>query len=381
MADASPGKHVLIVSASTGGGHMRAAEGLEKCFHERYPQIKVTNVDMMQYVTWLFRKLYVDFYVDMMMRRRKLFEIYYDITDHDPSQLPLRPLRLWLQRLNARTARRKFMELKPDHVILTHFTPAEMFDRARRHGVHVPPTSVVVTDYDVHWSWVQQSLDEYFVANQEIAARLANRGIAAERVHVTGIPVCPVFSRSYSSETCKTSLGLKPAKPVVLLMAGGFGVSKIDDTARRLLAHAAGLQLIAVAGRNEQLHASLNAVAKESSGRLVALGFTTEIEKYMAASDLVISKPGGLTTSECLALGKPMIVVDPIPGQEERNATYLLEHGAGVLAYDQVGVMYKLDKILSQPGCLAQMQEAARRIGTPNAGFDVTDAIVKKYLA
>jgi processive 1,2-diacylglycerol beta-glucosyltransferase len=239
----------------------------------------------------------------------------------------------------------------------------------------------VVTDFDVHWSWVQKSLDEYFVADNEISARLVNRGIAREHIHVTGIPVCPVFSRTYDSAACKTSLGLQPDKPTVLLMAGGFGVTKIDDTARRLLSHASHLQLIGIAGRNQQLYASLEKVTKEFPGRFVPVGFTGEVEKYMAASDIVISKPGGLTTSECLALGKPLIIVDPIPGQEEHNATYLLEHGAGVLAYDEVGVIYKLDKIMSKPGKLAQMQDAAKAIGKPNAGFDVADYVVKHYLS
>ena len=381
MADASPGKHVLIVSASTGGGHVRAAESLEKCFNECYPNIRVTNLDMMQYVTWLFKKLYVDVYLDMMRHRRMLFEILYDFTDRDPCSVPWRSFRLWLQRLNSRRATRKFIELNPDHVILTHFTPAEMLDRARRAGMKLPPISVVVTDFDVHWVWVQSTLDEFFVADNEAAARVANRKIASDRIHVTGIPVCPVFARPYSTETSKTKLGLKPDKPVVLLLAGEFGVTKIDDTARRILAHEAGMQLIAVAGRNEPLLALLRTVAQESPGRLLTVGYTTEIETYMAASDLVISKPGGLTTSECLAMGKPMILVNPIPGQEEHNATYLLEHGAAVLTHDQLGVTYKLERIMSQPGRLAQMQEAARSLGKPNAGFDVVETIVKKYLS
>ncbi len=380
MSETPQAKHVLIVSASTGGGHMRAAEGIEKTFHERYPHIKVTNIDMMQYVTWLFRKLYVDAYLDMMQHRRMLFEILYDISDRDPETDPVRRFRLWLQRQNAKRARRTFLQMKPDHVILTHFTPAEMLDRARRAGEPVPPTSVVVTDFDVHWLWIQRTLDEFFVADEDAAIRLKKQGIAADRVHVTGIPVCPVFSRPYDTTALRQELGLDPAKPVVLLMAGGFGVAKIDDTARALLRHTAGLQLIGIAGRNQALLASIETVAKEFPGRFVPVGFTKEVEKFMAASDLVISKPGGLTTSECLALGKPMIVVDPIPGQEDRNATYLLENGAGVLAYDQLGIIYKLDRIMSTPGRLAAMQQAAQRIGTPNAGFDVVDTIMRKYL-
>ncbi|NLF38806.1 galactosyldiacylglycerol synthase, partial [bacterium] len=292
--------HILVLSASTGGGHMRAAEGIEKCLLERHPSIDVTNVDMMNHVSWLFRTLYVDSYMDMMKHHRRLYELLYTMMDKEPEKMPMQRFRLWLQWLNSVSAHKALLKLGPDHIICTHFTAAEMLSRARRKGYNIPPTSVVVTDFDVHWMWIHRALDEFFVADHEAAARLATRGVAEEHIHVTGIPVCPGFARTYDAQEQKKALGLTPGTLTLMLMAGGFGVSSIDRTARRLLGHFGHLQLIAVAGRNEALRASLDRVAAEFPGRLAAIGFTTEVEKYMAASDLIISKPDGLTTSECM---------------------------------------------------------------------------------
>jgi processive 1,2-diacylglycerol beta-glucosyltransferase len=379
MTDPASQPHILIVSASTGSGHVRAAEALELCLHERYPHIKVTNVDMMEYVSWLFKLSYVKGYIDMMMYQRWLFGLLYKYMDKPPRNNVIQYLRLWFQKINMGRARKAFRQLNPGHVICTHFTPAEMFDRARRNGVRIPPVSVVVTDFNVHWIWVYRMLDEHFVANTEAAVRLAGRDIAPEKIHVAGIPLCPVFAQNYSVPANRTALGLQPDTTTILLLAGGFCISKIDLLARKLLLHELKLQLIAVAGNNKVLQASFERVALEFPDRLIVVGFTKEIENYMAASDLVITKPGGLTISECLALGKPMIMIDPIPGQEVRNAAYVMEKGAGVMAYDDVGILYHLDELALNPGRLAHMQESARLAGRPQAGFDIVDIIVKRY--
>lgn len=379
MTDSVRQPHILIVSASTGGGHLRAAEGLELCLRERYPHIRVTNIDMIEYVSWLFKKLYVEGYTDMMMHQRWLFGILYKFMDKPPRSFLVQRFRLWFQKINMGHARKVYRRLNPDHIICTHFTAAEMFDNARRNGDKVPPVSVVVTDFDVHWIWVHEMLDEYFVADPEAAARLASRGIAPEKTHVAGIPLCPVFARKYSVIAKRTALGLQPNATTILLLAGGFCISKIDILAHKLLTHDSQLQVIAVAGKNEPLHALFESVSREFPGRMILVGFTNEIENFMAASDLVITKPGGLTISECLALGKPMIMIDPIPGQEVHNAAYVMEKGAGVMAYDDVGVLYHLEELARNPERLSHMQEAARLAGRPQAGFDIADIIVKRY--
>ncbi len=376
-------KHILILSASTGAGHVRAAEALAKCAAEKYPEVKITNLDTMRYVTWLFRKLYTGTYVGLAKDHKAIWGYVYNKTDHSPRDLPMRNLRLLLQKMNMKHLRKKCMELNPDHIICTHFLPAEMIDKALTksaklpNGKNIPPTSVVVTDFDVHWMWCLKNLNQFFVANEEAALRLADRDINPEKINVTGIPVCPEFTKDYSHNKRKMELNLSPNKITVLLMAGGYGIGRIDETAERLINDFPKLQIIAIAGKNEKLLANLEKISNKYPDRIVSVGFTTEVEKYMGASDIIVTKTGGLTSSECLAMGKPMIVINPIPGQEERNATYLMEQGAAVMAYDDIGLDYKLKKILTTPGRLAYMQSAAHDISKPLAGYDILKKVLE----
>ncbi len=370
-------KHFLILSASTGAGHIRAAEGLVKCAAEKHPEIKVTHLDVMEYVTWMFREFYKGSYIGLSKNHKEMWGYVYDKTDHSSRELPFRGLRLFIQKMNMRKLKKKLIELNPDHIICTHFLPAEMIDRAisknikMPNGKKVPTVSVVVTDFDIHWMWCLKYLDQFFVANDEAALRLEGREVDRKNINVTGIPVCPEFTRKYSMEDEKSKLNLSPDKITVLLMAGGFGIGRIDETAERLVNDFPDLQIITVAGHNKNLLSSLDELSNKYQGRINSIGFTTEIEKFMAASDIIITKTGGLTSSECLAMGKPMIIINPIPGQEERNATYLIENGVALMAYDDVGLDYKLNKILSTPGKLTNMQNAARNLSKPLAGFDI----------
>jgi len=376
-------KHILILSASTGAGHVRAAEALVKCAAEKYPEVKITHIDVMQYVTWIFRKLYAGTYVGLAKNHKAIWGYVYNKTDHSPHELPMRSLRLMLQKINMKHLRKKCMELNPDHIICTHFLPAEMIDKAvsknvkLSNGKNIPPVSVVVTDFDVHWMWCLKNLDQFFVANEVAALRLSSREVDRKKINITGIPVCPEFSKKYSHSEKKLELNLAPDKAVILLMAGGYGIGRIDETAERLINDFPDLQIIAIAGKNEKLLANLEKISAENPDRVVSVGFTTEVEKYMAACDIVVTKTGGLTSSECLAMGKPMIVINPIPGQEERNATYLMEHGVAVMAYDDIGLDYKLKKILTTPEQLTYMQNAARDLSKPFAGFDVLEKVLE----
>ena len=201
-------------------------------------------------------------------------------------------------------------------------------------------------------------------------------GIPAGTVHVTGIPVMPVFGQPISRAECAAELGLDPARPTIALMAGSAGVTGIDNLVDRLLPIDERLQVIALAGRNESLLASLRRRAERFPGRLVASGFTTTIERLMAASDVVVTKSGGLTTSECLAMGLPMIVVSPIPGQEERNALFLLEHGAALQADDASALAFRISRLIREPKTLAALRRNARSLGKPDAGRHVIETVL-----
>jgi processive 1,2-diacylglycerol beta-glucosyltransferase len=164
----------------------------------------------------------------------------------------------------------------------------------------------------------------------------------------------------------------------VLMAAGGFGLASLDQSVAILADTCEDVQLLAVAGRNEKLKAALEKVAASRPGKIMAFGFVNNMHELMAASDLAVTKSGGLTSSECMALGLPMIVVKPIPGQEERNADYLLENGVAVRANSGAHLVYKLRQLLGDPERLARMREAARRVSRPRAAYDVCEKVISE---
>jgi processive 1,2-diacylglycerol beta-glucosyltransferase len=200
---------------------------------------------------------------------------------------------------------------------------------------------------------------------------MRERGLADTRIEVTGIPIMPVFAEQRSREVCAKEAGIDPKRTTLLVMSGGLGVGAIDQLCERILAIPGDHQVLALAGKNAALLDKLKAIAAKHPGRFFPQGFTRTIERLMTCADLAVTKPGGLTTSECLAVGLPMLVVSPIPGQEERNTDYLLEAGAALKAHDLAGVDFRVRQLLAEPSRLATLRLRARAIATPQAAQTV----------
>ncbi len=363
---------IAILSVSAGAGHVRAAQALETWIRRDYPQYTPAHIDVMDCVPKLFRNVYADSYIKIVKRHPALWGYLYHRTDRESrGDSKLRKLRVAIERLNTRKLMSRLREIQPRTIICTHFLPPELLSRLIRLGKTDVPCWVQVTDFDIHALWVHEHMSGYFTASDELAHRLHERGIPMNRIHVTGIPIMPVFSNPPDRRTCAAKLGTDPDRTTLALMSGGMGVSSINLLAERLLRIEGDIQIIALAGKNAQLLELLNELAEQHPGRLFPLEYTETIEAVMAASDLAVSKPGGLTTSECLAMGLPMIVVAPIPGQEERNADFLLENGAALKAHDEPGLEYRVRQLLHDRRRLVTMQEAATRIGKPFAARDV----------
>jgi processive 1,2-diacylglycerol beta-glucosyltransferase len=367
--------HLLVLSVSAGAGHVRAAQSIEAAATNRRPPVRVTHLDLLALVPREFRTLYAEQYIKLVEKLPQLWSYLYARSDRPSRDTLIGRLKRAAEKLNTRKLDAEIARLAPDAILCTHFLPAELLSRQKAKGRPLPPLWVQVTDFDVHALWVHPHVDHYCVGSEEVAFRLADRGVARERIHVTGIPVMPQFAAPLDRATCAHELGIEPGKFTVLMMAGGAGVGSLDELAARLLRLPGDLQIVALAGRNAELLDRLRALAATHPGRLHPLGFTTTVERVMAASDLVVTKPGGLSVSECLARRKPMLLVSPIPGQEERNADYLLEAGAAVKAVDAATLAFKLADLLAAPRRLAAMSEAAHRIGRPGAATEVLDLI------
>lgn len=371
-------KKILLLSVSAGAGHVRAAEALRRQALTEAGEINAVHWDVMDFVSATFRKIYTDFYIKLVNKAPALWGYLYQASNDAHPDSSMEKLRRGVERLNTRALRKEIEAFKPDAIVCTHFLPAEILSRMMREARLNCPVWVQVTDFDLHRMWVHEHIAGYFAANDEVAFRMRASGVAPDAIAVTGIPIMPAFARPPERAECAREFGLDPQRTTLLLMGGGAGLGSMDDIARRLLTISGDFQLIVMTGKNAAALASLQELAPQYHGRLLPMGFTDKVERLMACADLVVTKPGGLTTSECLAMGLPMIVNAPIPGQEERNADYLLEQGVALKAFDGVTLEYRVRLLLDNPAKLAEMRNKARALGRPHAARDVLARVLGK---
>lgn len=373
---AFPAKRILILSVSAGAGHVRAAEAIRTCADEHGDNVQALHIDVMDHVPSAFRTLYTDCYIALVNRHPAVWGYLYQVTNEARPDSMMQRLRRAAERLNTRRLHAQIADFRPDAIICTHFLPAEILSRMTRLARLSCPVWVQVTDFDLHRMWVHGHMTGYFAANEEVAFRMRAGGIPEKAIRVTGIPIMPTFGRDHDRTECAGELGIDPQRTTVLLMGGGAGLGRLDGLASRLLALEEDFQLIVMAGKNLGVLASLRALASRCPGRLIAQGFTDRVDRLMACADFAITKPGGLSTSECLAMRLPMILNSPIPGQEERNADFLLEEGVALKASDAVTLEYRVRHLLRHPAALAAMREKASRLARPYAARDVLDTVL-----
>lgn len=377
MAAGSP--RLLVLSASVGAGHMRAAQAVELAAREVAPEATVRNLDVLELTNAAFRRIYGRWYLELVNKAPHFLGFFYDLMDQPSRSGKSRTdrMRRAVEKLNLRPFI-KFLDEEPwDLVINTHFLPAEIIAALRREEKCSLKQVTVTTDFETHRLWVNQPCEHFFTATEEGAKYLQHWGVPAEATTATGIPIHPVFSRPADRAACLAKHGLAGDRPVVLQLAGGFGVGPIETIYRAILGIETALQVVAVTGKNEAAKEELARVDVPERHRARVMGFTQEIDELMAAADLVVSKPGGLTTSETLARGAAMVIVNPIPGQESRNSDYLLEKGAAIKVNNLATLGYKVEQVLREPGRLEQLKENARRLGRPRAAFAVVEHCLK----
>jgi processive 1,2-diacylglycerol beta-glucosyltransferase len=370
-------RRILVLSASVGAGHLRAAQAVELAIKELAPQGVVQNIDVLDFTNATFRRLYAQSYLDLVNRAPHALGYFYDMLDRPPS--PHRKsdrLRYAVEKLNLRKFLRFLRATAWSVIVNTHFLPAEMIAALKKKGDFHTPHLTVTTDFETHRLWVNQPCERYFTATEEGALNLVHWGVPAADVAVTGIPIHPAFSRPGDRRACLAQRGLAGDRPIVLQLAGGFGVGPVEAIFDGIAAVESPLELVVVAGRNEDLRRRLQERSVPARHRVHVVGFTTEMHQWMTAADLVVTKPGGLTTSESLACGAAMVVVNPIPGQESRNSDFLLENGAAIKINNLGTLSYKLSQLLGAPDRIAALRQNARRLGRPDAAFVVARAAI-----
>ncbi len=361
-------KKVLILSAAVGAGHLRAAEALEKQFKLMNAAAEIKNIDVLDYTNPLFRRLYGKAYIEMVNKMPEVLGWMYDSLDK-PWENERR--RLALDRLNTLPLIKFLKKYDPDIAVCTHFLPAEIISWLKAKKKIEFPQAIVVTDFDAHAMWLCHNYEHYFVALDETKIHLAKLGIPAEKLTVSGIPIDPVFAKSKDKNAAREKLDLDKDKLTILVSAGGFGVGKIEHLLEALSDLQTPSQIIAICGRNEDLKIKLEKLANQNlnNERVIfkPIGFTKEMDEYMSASDLIVGKPGGLTTAEALAKGLIFCIVNPIPGQEERNSDHLLEKGCAIKCNNLPVLAYKIDELVKDKPRFETMRRNVSKLAKPNA--------------
>src|SRR5688572_1902901 len=348
-------RRVLILSASVGNGHTTAAEALKQAFEIKKLAVEVRHEDVLKFTNPLFRRLYGKAYIDLVNRAPEILGWMYDQLD-EPWKNEKR--RLFFDKLNATPLIRMIRQYNPDWIVCTHFLPAEIVSDLKASGKLSCPQAIVVTDFDMHALWLCRNYEHYFVALDETRAHLETLAFPPEKITVSGIPISPLFSEMKSKIAMRQKYGLEADVPTVILSLGGFGVGRIDTLLHALRTIRRPVQILAMCGRNEELKNHLDSESKtQNTVRLIPVGYTRAMDEYMTASDLIVGKPGGLTTCEALAKGLVFVIVNPIPGQDERNSDHLLENGAAIRSNNPATLSYKIEQLVDDPKRLAPMSE------------------------
>lgn len=370
---------VLIFSTSIGSGHVRAAQALEQAFKESGGEIVVRHEDSLSFANAAFRKLYQQTYIDMVAHAPDLLGFAYDYADRSWDKFQHG---MAFERMNIQKMARLVKFFQPDIVISTHSLPADMISWLLCRQEISCRHAVVITDFDLHAVWLCHHYSRYFVALDETREHMHRLGFDKAKVVVSGIPIDPQFALPKERRKMELKHHLDSEKRTILVSAGGMGMGPVDEIFAELIKLDQRYQVVMACGANSELYSRLKSLSgqqKAGGATIHVLKYTPEIDEYMAASDLIIGKPGGLTSSEALARGLVFVVVRPIPGQEERNADHLLEEGCALRCNNLPVITYKIEQLLDDGPRLAAMRANALRLGRPSAAATIVANLKAMY--
>lgn len=357
---------ILIVSLAAGAGHVQAAKALVKTAAADFPDVVTAHLEMSELIHPLFRSGLVDSYHSLAKYSPALWGLFYKTSNHKNVPHILKNLMGPTRFSIAGPLYEAAAEFRPDHIICTNGFPAYLLASPPAKVGPLAPVSVVATDYTLHWYWLPTDMHTYFVPHESLRTEiLASTPADADRIVVSGIPVDPIFYEKFDRARLAKEFGLPPDKKMVLVLAGGEGLIDTTEIVEKLASLSEPLTIIAIAGKNLALKKKLDRLTVSSPHTLIVRGWVDTMHSYIKLADVVVSKPGGLTTTECLVLGRPLIAVNAIPGQEIGNSDFIVKHKLGVAAEDPADVAAAVKKLFEKslrPDHVAPQSPAAHTI-------------------
>ena len=370
-------KRVLLMYISKNSGHHHACCAMENALHSLSDDVETLLIDSFQYTNPILEKIVSKTYSSIIKRRP---EVWGNIYDNPSFVKKTQRLRDSIHKYNSNKMKALLGQFKPDAVICAQAFPCGILaDYKKTFNSNFLLTGVL-TDYAAHAYWVYDNVDMYFVPSEETRERLISKGIASDRIKYTGIPVNPKFNKIVDKAKVLKNLGFVSTKPTVLVMGGSQGIGPMKELAKILSTSSMDFQLILVAGGNKRLYRNLTKITRRSNKKTLVLGYVENIDELMEISSLVISKPGGITTSESLAKGLPMLIINPIPGHEQKNTDHLLKYKVAVKVDRVQDVEILTRELLSNTGALKIMSERAKSISRSNSATCIARAVLERIM-
>lgn len=359
-------KKILLLYISEHSGHHCASSAIENALHAIDPAVETLNINSFNYTNPILEKIINQAYMSVVKRTPEVWEYLYD----NPKVLKsTQKLREMIHRFNTGKLKTLLNEFRPDVIICTQAFPCGMIaDYKKSLGIKIPLIGVL-TDYAPHSYWVFNDVDKYIVPSVETGRKLIDNGVDSARIEDFGIPIDTKFANTLDRDHARDKLGFDRNKPCVLMMGGTQGLGPIKTVARLLDASPIDLQIIIATGTNRKVYRWLK--RRHFKKKFLILPFADNVNELMRAADVIVTKPGGITTAEALAAGVPMLILHPLPGQEAMNTRFLLKEGVAVKAENPEDVIVVLEELLYNETKLKAMSRKASALSKPDSSMNI----------
>lgn len=364
-------KKILILFASSGAGHRKASEAIREAFIRFYKDIEIDFFDALDFTNPFFKKSYPAGYEFIVNKFPFIWRFFYYALDIKIVYPLASLLRRLINTINCKGLEGYITANKPDLIITTHFMPVEVISYLKRKGKFNGKLLTVVTDFGLHSFWISNEVDRYVVAIESTKKDLIKRGTQEALIEALGIPVRLDFLAKKDKSALISMLGLKEGVFTVLIASGGFGAGPVEGLLKNILGLDIDKQILIVCGKNNNLYQRLLAISRDFSDNCKIYGFIDNIDELMRVADVLITKSGGLTCSEALATGTPMVIVSPIPGQETKNARVMVENGTAVMLKKTADINGLIRRFNADKNILDRMRRSSRNISHPESSVNI----------
>jgi len=366
-------RKILLMYITKVSGHRQATMAIQRSLKELDPTVEAPTVNGFGYTYPVLERVVNQAYMSVIKRTPKVWDYLYD----NPKVVKKsQSIKKFLHKTSHAKIGKLYKRYQSDTVVCTQAFPCGMMaDYKRAHNLDLTLIGVL-TDYSPHSFWINEGVDYYIVPSVEAKERFIQKGVSPDSIKVYGIPIRSKFAIQLDKKPIAEKLGIDLSKPVALVMGGGQGLGPIKTIVKSLLGIKLPLQIIVLTGINKKLTKWMGKRKKESKKKILFYEYANNVDELMEISTLIITKPGGMTTSESLAKGLPMVIVDPIPGQEMRNTDFLMKNGIAIRIDKTSDIGEEVELLLRSPHGLKAMSEAAYENGKPHAALDIAKLIL-----